>query len=662
MSSGPGVDLVANDPSKAGAACLDSSYRAGDGPERGIAAPRSRPLRIAGGRRPRPAVRDDHTIATSTSSPSPPTRPGRPRRPRPGPGRRPVRAGYGHARRVPDRCRRQDGHGDLAGRARRRPARRKPPRPDLAGRRAGPPRSSTSRTPLWRWRPADATGTGTPGAMRVIGSAVWGNDIRAIGTFVRELRRRALQLLHRRPVRGEDPGLSPAADGSRLPAGATERLPTDRPGRRHHLPLIDGDIYVAENGQVSCVIPASGWQVTPPADTPCRPASRYVWRPSPTKADRLVEPRDGTLYAYDPSTSGSSPSTRRTGIRRAVPSRRQRESWTDLRGMVVVPGPDADRPGTIVWISATGSRAPCSRRRPMGPRRRRAPRVCRPAHRRGRRRPRPGRRPPRLPSRDGGRHAVIPLRDANPTRRRRSSRWPSSSPASLVFAWSSPSRPGGEGGPWRASSRITAPCPAGWPRPSAGVTWLGGPCSVSSPACSSTPAGCTSSATCSTCGSSATTSRIAWAALAFLAFYLFGGSRPRSPDRSSTRRSNVPLVGASGSIAADAGRLPRPLPAGPHPAARVPRLLLPADRCAGRHRPRVLVPAPARRRGRVAGRGDGPTAGSRSSRTSAASWSAASWPSSYRWRRPAAAAATPARRAARTAMASRRPACGRSVG
>ena len=49
------------------------------------------------------------------------------------------------------------------------------------------------------------------------------------------------------------------------------------------------------------------------------------------------------------------------------------------------------------------------------------------------------------------------------------------------------------------------------------------------------------------------------------------------------------MIGASGAIVGDPRRVPRPVPGRADPVARVPRLLLPADRGPGDHRPRLLV-------------------------------------------------------------------------
>ena len=83
---------------------------------------------------------------------------------------------------------------------------------------------------LWRWRPADAKGKGTLSRVQVNGASGWGTDIRAIGTFVREARRRALQPVRRRSFRAADPALRAGGRRQRLSGGA--RRPSWRRPRR----------------------------------------------------------------------------------------------------------------------------------------------------------------------------------------------------------------------------------------------------------------------------------------------------------------------------------------------------------------------------------------------------------------------------------------------
>ena len=110
----------------------------------------------------------------------------------------------------------------------------------------------------------------------------------------------------------------------------------------------------------------------------------------------------------------------------------------------------------------------------------------------------------------------------------------------------------------------------------------------------------------------------------FVLFYLGGGVVAGLAQTAIDPDSTIPLIGASGRDRRDAGRVLRPLPRRAHHDPRLPRLLLPAHRGPGDHRPRLLVraPDPRRRSARWAWR---PGAAWRSSPTSAASWQAPSW-------------------------------------
>ncbi len=209
-----------------------------------------------------------------------------------------------------------------------------------------------SNNALWRWRPTNATGKGTLRRIPVVDSASWGNDIRAISTFVANFDAAFYKLYIVDPSAQNIMVLSPASDGSGYPVKPTRRLPTDRPVDGITDLLIDGDIFVAENGQVSRVIPASGWQVTPPGDTLLRPTSRFVWISSPAKSDGSSSRRDGALYAFD------SINRRIVAFNKADGSYIAQyrpvgdvNPWTDLQGMVVLPGADPTAPPTLWWIS-----------------------------------------------------------------------------------------------------------------------------------------------------------------------------------------------------------------------------------------------------------------------------------------------------------------------
>lgn len=208
---------------------------------------------------------------------------------------------------------------------------------------------------LWRWRPADASGKGTLVRIRVADSASWGDDILDIATFVANFDAAFYKLYVVDPSEQNIMVLSPANDGSGYPVRPTGRLPTDRPVGGITDLLLDGDIFVAENGQVARVIPASGWEPQLPPDDQLRPESRYTLLSSPDRADGQSSRRNGLLYAFDSINRRVVAFNKGDG--RYVEQYRLSDddrSWSDLRGMVVLPGTGEEEPATLWWISATG--------------------------------------------------------------------------------------------------------------------------------------------------------------------------------------------------------------------------------------------------------------------------------------------------------------------
>lgn len=199
---------------------------------------------------------------------------------------------------------------------------------------------------LWRWRPADAKGTGTLSRVAVNGASGWGTDIRSIGTFLRGEPEQALYNLYVvDPSEKQILRYSPAADGSGYPAAPTGFLATAQAVDDVDGLYIDGDVYVSEGGELRRFAggQAGGWQAAEPGDTILRPGPHYSVLTSP--GDRKA----GVLYAYD------QPNARVIAIDKATGAYREQyrvnldPGWKDLRGMYVVPGADGD-PATLFWI------------------------------------------------------------------------------------------------------------------------------------------------------------------------------------------------------------------------------------------------------------------------------------------------------------------------
>jgi hypothetical protein len=208
---------------------------------------------------------------------------------------------------------------------------------------------------LWRWRPANSSGKGTLVKIKVKDSASWGDDIKDIATFVANFDAAFYKLYVVDPSQQNIMVLSPANDGSGYPVRPNPRLPTERDVSGITDLLIDGDIYVAENGDIARVIPASGWDLRPPADTTVRPDPNYTMISSPDRPDGSTSRRNGIIYAWDARNHRVVAFNKSDG--KYIEQYRlagDDPGWNGLRGFVVLPAPEADAPSTMWWISPTG--------------------------------------------------------------------------------------------------------------------------------------------------------------------------------------------------------------------------------------------------------------------------------------------------------------------
>lgn len=205
---------------------------------------------------------------------------------------------------------------------------------------------------LWRWRPADAIGTGTTTKVKVTGSAEWGDDIRAIGTFLRDVSAGLYNFYIVDPSEQEILAYTPAADGSGFPAAPSKRLTVPRPVDGVTSLHIDGDIWIAIDGTILRIVGGvtEGWSATAPPDGILRDAPVYSVVMSGS------ERRTGRIYGYDPANERVVAFFKASG--EYVEQYRLAggvEDWADARGWYVEPG-IADAPDTIVWITARALR------------------------------------------------------------------------------------------------------------------------------------------------------------------------------------------------------------------------------------------------------------------------------------------------------------------
>jgi hypothetical protein len=199
---------------------------------------------------------------------------------------------------------------------------------------------------LWRWRAADRAGNGTMGRHRVRDSASWGDDVRAISTFCRNADCSLYNLYVVDPSERQIMTFAPAADGSGYPGDPTGRLATARDVSTFDDLYIDGDIWAADAGVIRRFVSGrdDGWRTEELPDQVLRPEALF---------DRMASGsprRSGTIYGYDRAESRLVAFVKLDGdyieqYRLADDS----AAWDDARGFIVEPGID-EAPARVFWI------------------------------------------------------------------------------------------------------------------------------------------------------------------------------------------------------------------------------------------------------------------------------------------------------------------------
>jgi len=200
---------------------------------------------------------------------------------------------------------------------------------------------------LWRWRPSDNAGRGTTTKVKVSTSASWGDDILAIGTFLKNKSEGLYNLYVVDPSTQQILAYAPARDGNGFPAKDTKRLAVARDLGKVGDMYIDGDIFITDNGTIVRFVDgrAEGWQAKPIGDDLLRSTPAYRLLSSPT------DKRVGALYAYD------SANARVVAIDKAKGDYIEQyrlsgdaPGMEDVRGMYVLAGADGG-PATLIWAS-----------------------------------------------------------------------------------------------------------------------------------------------------------------------------------------------------------------------------------------------------------------------------------------------------------------------
>ena len=205
-----------------------------------------------------------------------------------------------------------------------------------------------TRNALWRWSPANNQGDGTiVRVSNVAGSSEWGDDILAIGTFIRDPEANLYNLYIVDPSAEQVLRYSPAADGGGFPASPTRWLSAPRDVSGVTSMYIDGDIWLADSGGVLRVADGNseGWEAASPEDEVLRTAPSYVLVGSGS------ERRAGTIYAFDGANDRLIALSQVNGAflgqyRLAGGS----DAWSDMRDFYVEASVEGE-PDTIVWIS-----------------------------------------------------------------------------------------------------------------------------------------------------------------------------------------------------------------------------------------------------------------------------------------------------------------------
>ena len=206
-----------------------------------------------------------------------------------------------------------------------------------------------SKNVIWRWRPANTSGKGTITRVRVAGASEWGDDVRAVGTFLRDSEANLYNFYVIDDSEEQILRYSPAADGGGFPQTPTRWLSAARDVSGISSLYIDGDIWLADGGEILRVVNgnAAGWEAATPGDEILRdePAYRII--------GSGAERRTGTIYAFDDESDRLVALSKVNGSYIAQYRLGDGDEWADFRGFYIEPGIE-DEPDMVIWITKTG--------------------------------------------------------------------------------------------------------------------------------------------------------------------------------------------------------------------------------------------------------------------------------------------------------------------
>jgi hypothetical protein len=209
---------------------------------------------------------------------------------------------------------------------------------------------------VWRWRPADQTGRGTTTIVPVNGSPGWGNDIVAVGTFLKQISTGQYNLYIVDPSEQNILAYSPDRDGSGFHSGGQPRLTVARDVSKITDLVIDGDIFAADGGAIERFVggKSEGWTIQAPGTAGYAPQGDILLREAPqyTLVASASEKRTGLLYAWDKANGRVVAFDKAKGTfvaqyRLAGGS----QALTDVRGIFVVLGAVQGAPATLFWAT-----------------------------------------------------------------------------------------------------------------------------------------------------------------------------------------------------------------------------------------------------------------------------------------------------------------------
>ncbi|MDF2734042.1 MAG: Stp1/IreP family PP2C-type Ser/Thr phosphatase [Chloroflexota bacterium] len=202
---------------------------------------------------------------------------------------------------------------------------------------------------LWRWRASNDAGKGRLNKVDVNGSTQWGDDITAMGTYLRDVDRGLANLYVVDPSEEQIRVYFAALDGSGYPAKATGWLATARDVSQMTAMYIDGDMFVVEGGVLERFASgkSDGWE---PGELP---DALLREQPNASLVTGQGERREGTVFTYDREHSRLVEYEKASGdYLRQYRLAAGAEGWGDMRGMYVLPGVE-DGPPAVYWVSPT---------------------------------------------------------------------------------------------------------------------------------------------------------------------------------------------------------------------------------------------------------------------------------------------------------------------